>query len=87
MAKNQKPSAEEQEFTAEDFAQQKQELIDFYNDALPQLEAQLSYEEVVADIEEARLRRIMAQARIAQIMAPPQEEGDEQPTQRTLKRK
>jgi len=86
MAKKQKPTVEEQEFTTQDYAQQKEELIEFYNEAVPQLEAQLQYEDLVADIEEARLRRIMAQARIAQIMAPPQEEEVEA-APRTLKRK
>jgi hypothetical protein len=85
MAKKQNPAVEE-EMNEKDFAQQKQELIEFYNDAVPQLEAQLQYEDLAADVEEARLRRLMAQMRIAQLMAPPQEEEGE-PAPRTLKRK
>ena len=86
MAKKQNPAVEE-EMNEKDFAQQKQELIEFYNDAVPQLEAQLQYEDLAADVEEARLRRLMAQMRIAQLMAPPQEEEEGEPAPRTLKRK
>lgn len=91
MSEDQAQYGEEREFTPEEMQQQKEELIQFYTDAVPQLEAQLNYESLVADIEEARLRRVLAQARIAQIMAPPSEEEDDdqddQPRPRVLKRK
>jgi Tfp pilus assembly protein PilO len=87
MSEDQNQYGEEQEFSPEEIQQQKEELMEFYKSALPQLEAQFEYETMIADIEEARLRRVMAQARIAQILAPPMEEEDDAPQQRTLKRK
>ena len=87
MSEDQNQYGEEQEFSPEEIQQQKEELMEFYKSPLPQLEAQFEYETMIADIEEARLRRVMAQARIAQILAPPMEEEDDAPQQRTLKRK
>lgn len=87
MSEDQNQYGEEQEFSPEEIQQQKEELMEFYKSALPQLEAQFEYETMIADIEEARLRRVMAQARIAQILAPPTEEENDAPQQRTLKRK
>lgn len=88
MSEDQNQYGEERELSAEEINQHKEELMQFYKSALPQLEAQFEYESLVADIEEARLRRVMAQARMAQIMAPPVDDDDDSESKpRTLKRK
>lgn len=85
---------ENQQFTAEEMTAKKAELMDSYKEQSELLEVQLKYETLVADIEEQRLRRLVATMRQAQIMAPapdPTEEGDENATDapprvRTLKK-
>jgi hypothetical protein len=85
---------ENQQFTAEEMAAKKTELIDSYKEQSEFLEVQLKYETLTADIEEQRLRRLVATMRQAQIMAPAPEESEEQiegatdapPRVRTLKK-
>lgn len=84
---------ENQQFTAEEMAAKKTELIDSYKEQSEFLEVQLKYETLTADIEEQRLRRLVATMRQAQIMAPAPEptEGEEgttdaPPRVRTLKK-
>ena len=47
---NQKP---EQELTAEQLAEQKENMLTFYTESLPYLNAQLAYEELLVKIDEA----------------------------------
>jgi hypothetical protein len=85
---------ENQQFTAEEMAAKKNELIDSYKEQSEFLEVQLKYETLTADIEEQRLRRLVASMRQAQIMAPAPQESQEQeeaatdapPRVRTLKK-
>jgi len=77
-----------EELTPEQIEQQKQDLIDFYKSSIETLQIQLDYEKLVTEIEETRLGRLVAQARIAQILAPAPENNEEQEPapKKTLKR-
>lgn len=77
-----------EELTPEQLEQQKQDLIDFYKSSIETLQIQLDYEKLVTEIEETRLGRLVAQARIAQILAPPPESNEEEEPapKKTLKR-
>lgn len=85
---------ENQQFTAEEMTAKKAELIESYKEQSELLEVQLKYETLIAEIEEQRLRRLVATMRQAQIMAPAPEtpeEGEETATDapprvRTLKK-
>ena len=75
---------QEREFTAEELAAQKEQMLQFYTDSLPYLEAQLKYEEVLMKIDEVRFRRSSIQmqwAMMAQQENEASEEGsDNEPT-------
>lgn len=77
-----------EELTPGQLEQQKQDLIDFYKSSIETLQIQLDYEKLVTEIEETRLGRLVAQARIAQILAPaPESNEEEEPApKKTLKR-
>ena len=49
------------------------EAVAYYKDRNPVLKLQLEHEKLLADIEEEKLRGLLATVRQAQIMAPPPE--------------
>ena len=63
---------------------------EYYEKNIPFLKLQQEYEELITKIQESKTRRLIAQIQFAQIVAPQQdenEEEDEKPTNvRTLKR-
>lgn len=61
---------EERKLSPEEIAQRRKDLIQFYQNQVKLLAEQEKYEKVLADIEEHRLRRLVAMARQGQIMAP-----------------
>jgi hypothetical protein len=65
-----------QQFTDEEIAEKKEELMAFYKEQIEVLQLQKDYEALATDIEELRARRLIAQVRIAQMMAPSPEEKD-----------
>ena len=75
---------QERELTAEEMAAQKEQMLQFYTESLPYLEAQLKYEEVLMKIVEVRFRRSSIQmqwAMMAQQENEASEEGsDNEPT-------
>jgi len=75
--------APEKEYTAEEIAAAQAQRTEFYNSNLPVLRLQKEYEELLALIEESRLRRLNAIMRYAQLTTPP-EEKEEKP-ERKLK--
>lgn len=81
---------ENQQVSAEEMAAKKQELIASFAEQSEMLAVQLKYETLIADIEEQRLRALVAQMRAAQILAPapesPAEGPTAPPTPRTLKK-
>lgn len=66
-------------FTPEQIEEKKAELIAFYKEQIEVLQLQKDYETLATEIEELRARRLMAQMRQAQIMAPGPEQGDDVP--------
>ncbi len=66
-------------FTPEQIEEKKAELMEFYKEQIEVLQLQKDYETLATEIEELRARRLMAQMRQAQIMAPRPEEGDDAP--------
>jgi hypothetical protein len=71
---------QEREFTAEELAAQKEQMLQFYTESLPYLEAQLKYEDLLMRIDEARFKRNSIQMQWAMMMQAQQEqepEGDD----------
>lgn len=66
------------EMTPEQLAEQKENMLRFYTESLPYLEAQLKYEQMLLQIDEARFKRSSIQYQFAMMMNPPQEEADEE---------
>jgi|TARA_R110000822_G_scaffold207328_1_gene343469 hypothetical protein len=69
---NQQP---EQELTAEQLSEQKENMLKFYTESLPYLNAQLAYEELLVKIDEARFKRSNIAYQFAMMMTPPQDEA------------
>ena len=79
----------------EELTAKKEEMLQFYKESMPYLEAQLNYEKMLSEIDEMRLKRTHIQMQYAQMMAPPEghEEDMAEPTmqeapikKRTLKK-
>ena len=66
------------ELTPEILAARKEEMLSFYKEQIEFMDVQLQFEKLGADIEEHRLRRLVAMVRQAQIQSPqePQEPGE-----------
>ena len=86
-------NAQEQEtLSPEELAKRKKDLIKFYKDQIELLKPQNEYHDLLATIEENKLRRLVAMVRQSQLMAPdePAQDGDNQDQgekkERTLKR-
>jgi predicted RNA-binding protein len=77
------------QFTPEEVAARKQEMLDFYKEQIEFMKVQHEFEKLSADIEDERLRRMVAMIRQAQLQSPPSEEGDSDepmpPKKRSLK--
>jgi hypothetical protein len=58
----------------EELAAKKEEMLTFYKESMPYLEAQFNYEKMLSEIDEMRLKRTQIQMAYAQMMAPPEEE-------------
>lgn len=72
---NQQP---EMQLTPEQLEEQKEKMLEFYQTSMPYLRAQLDYEEMLLKIDEARFKRSSIQYQYAMMMAPQQEEADEE---------
>lgn len=64
----------EKEPTAEEIQEMRERMQSYYENQIPFLEKQLKYENLLADIELARAKRIEMTIRIAQMTMGPQEE-------------
>lgn len=76
----------EKEPTAEEIQEMRERMQSYYENQIPFLEKQLKYENLLADIELARAKRIEMTIRIAQMTMGPQQEEEqdmmpEEPTQ------
>ncbi len=59
--------------STEEINARKQEMLDFYKEQIEFMTTQLEFEKMSAEIEEQRLRRLVALVRQAQIQSPPEE--------------
>jgi hypothetical protein len=60
----------EMDLSAEELAIRKDEMLKFYEDSIPYLDAQLNYEKKLAEIDEVRFRRAQFQVQMAMMMNP-----------------
>ena len=58
----------------EELVAKKEEMLKFYKESMPYLQAQFDYEELLSQIDEMRLKRTHIQMQYAQMMAPPEED-------------
>lgn len=72
---NQQP---EQNLTPEELAVRKEEMLKFYTDSLPYLEAQFKYEELLMKLDEVRFKRTSIQVQYAMMMQGPESEEEEE---------
>ena len=85
---NQDSSAEAKEYTPEEIVEMRKKTEDFYNEQIPFLEKQFKFEDLKAQIEEAKLRKMHAMLQMAHLMNPYEEEENEpvkEPKERKLK--
>jgi hypothetical protein len=68
---------EEQELTQEELQMRKEEMLQFYTESMPYLEAQFKHEELLMKIDETRFKRAQYQIQYAMLMNPPH--GEESP--------
>lgn len=62
---------EEQELTHEELQARKEEMLQFYTESVPYLEAQYKHEELLMKIDEVRFKRAQYQIQYAMMMNPP----------------
>lgn len=75
------------ELSKEQLLERQKEIHEYYTSQIPFLQVQKDYETLVTELEELELRRMMARVRMAQIMAPPVEESEDEPKKpRSLKK-
>ena len=53
----------------------KPEITKYYNEEIPHLKVKAEYEELITRIERAKNERLLGQMQMAQMMAPPVEDG------------
>jgi hypothetical protein len=68
----------QQELTAEQIAELRKNTLHFYKDRIQFLKVQLEFEKLSADIEEEKLRGLMAQLKMAHITSPPEQQEEEE---------
>ena len=74
---------QQRELTAAEIAEYKKKSLEFYKDRISFMKVQLEFERLSADIEETKLRGLIATLKYAQITAPPKEEDDEEETDKS----
>lgn len=83
----------EPQISQEEIENNKQRLVEYYENNIPFLKLQSEYEELITKIQEAKTRRVIAQIQMAQIVMNSQESENDseeseqkEPTVRKLKR-
>jgi hypothetical protein len=59
---------QEREMSVEELAAQKEQMLQFYTESIPYLEAQLKYEDILYKIDETRFKRSNVQMQYAMMM-------------------
>ena len=81
---------QELDLTPEQLTERKEQMLNFYKESIPYLEAQLNYETLLTSIDEVRFKRTNIQMQYAMLASEMQEGPEEEttePTKRTLKKK
>jgi hypothetical protein len=73
----------ESELSAEQLAQRKEEMLSFYKESIPYLEAQLAYEKLLADIDHERFKRAQYSMQYAMMMEAAKQEQEQAAKQET----
>jgi len=83
-------SNQHSELSAEELQLKKDEMLKFYTESMPYLDAQYLYEKKLCEIDELRFKRANIQMQYAMMMTPPSEEDLENevdtPKERKLKK-
>lgn len=66
-------NTQERQMTPEEIKKQRELMMQFYKEETPLLKARKEYETLLADVEEARLRRLVAIVRGTNLTNPPEE--------------
>lgn len=74
----------EQQLSPEEIEAYKKQMTEFYKSQLPMLKLQKEYEQLLADIEESRAKRMTMTIRMAQMMAGPPPEQDPEPEEKSV---
>jgi hypothetical protein len=76
------------EISQEEYEARKTEMLQYYKKEMEFLNVQKEYETLISDIDEQRLRRALIQQKLASVYAPApeEEEIEEEPKQRSLKK-
>lgn len=69
---------EQKELTPAELEAMRKNMVAYYKEQVSTLKLQAEYEKLLADIEEARAKRMMYTIRMAQMMAGPQEQEEEE---------
>lgn len=81
---------QELDLTPEQLTERKEQMLNFYKESIPYLEAQLNYENLLTSIDEVRFKRTNIQMQYAMLASEMQEGPEEEttePSKRTLKKK
>ena len=88
------PEMDEKELSPEEYAEAKTQAMEHLKGEVEFLEVEAKYHDLLAKIEESKLKRIMMIRQIAAIMAPSEDQSDPEPPSkdvekpaRTLKKK
>ena len=86
----------EEQLSAEQLAERKEELLKFYTDSMPYINAQYEYEKKLMELDEVRFKRTQIQIQMAMMMNPemaneseeeyPEEKETLAPKERKLKK-
>lgn len=70
---------QQENLTEEELTSRKEEMLKFYQESMPYLEAQFEYEKLLSNIEEQRFRRANYQMQFAMMMQGPEMEEEDMP--------
>jgi hypothetical protein len=73
-----KNQEQESQLSEAQIRQMRENMHNFYKQQIPLLKLQCQYEQLLADIEEARAKRLTMSIRIAQMMTIPEKESESQ---------
>jgi hypothetical protein len=72
----------EEQLSAEELTARKEELLKFYTDSMPYINAQYEYEKKLMELDEVRFKRTQIQIQMAMMMNPEMSQEAEEETER-----